>query len=148
VLSLPFSLQSFAKLRNLQCLYVDKTKYAHDLIVQGQNFFLSRPRRFGKSLFISTLKEILLGKKELFEGLWIQNSSYSWPVYGVIHLDFSFLKSTHAAILEQSLCKKLLSIAREYDIVCKGYSCYQCKIRIPNPSIAIRHRIFSRQLDF
>ncbi|MES2198582.1 MAG: AAA family ATPase, partial [Chlamydiota bacterium] len=71
---LPFSLQSFVNIRKLDCLYVDKTKYAHDLIVQGQNFFLSRPRRFGKSVFISTLKEILLGRKELFEGLWIAKS--------------------------------------------------------------------------
>ena len=69
MLTLPYSMQSFSHLRKKKCLYVDKTKYAYDLIIQEQNFFLSRPRRFGKSVFISTLKEILLGKKNLFHNL-------------------------------------------------------------------------------
>ena len=56
---------------SLNYLYVDKTKYAHDLIIQEQSFFLARPRRFGKSLFVSVLAEILKGNKDLFEGLWI-----------------------------------------------------------------------------
>lgn len=89
MLNLPVSLQSFKNIREFNCLYVDKTKYAHDLIVQNLSFFLSRPRRFGKSVFVSTLKEILLGKKELFKGLWIEKSDYSWSPYGVIHLDLS-----------------------------------------------------------
>ena len=110
MLALPFSLQSFLKLRNLNCLYVDKTKYAYDLIVQEQSFFLSRPRRFGKSLFLSTLKEILLGKKEHFDGLWISKSDYKWPVFGVIHLDFSRLKSANSTTLEESICQNLSKI--------------------------------------
>ncbi len=114
--SLPFSLQSFSRLRALNCLYVDKTKYAHDLIVQEQSFFLSRPRRFGKSVFISTLKEILLGKKELFEGLWIDKSDYKWPVFGVIHLDFSSIDSTDANTAKTSLCQFLANIAIEYKL--------------------------------
>ena len=114
---LPFSVQDFSNIRKFDYLYVDKTKYAHDLVVQrGQSFFLSRPRRFGKSVFVSTLREILLSKKEFFEGLWIAKSAYTWPVYGVIHLDFSSLKSTNAATLEISLCQKLSRIAREYDL--------------------------------
>ncbi len=113
---LPFSIQDFSKLRTLNCLYIDKTKYAHDLIVQEQSFFLARPRRFGKSLFVSTLKEILLGKKELFEGLWITQSTYTWPVYGAIHLDFSSLKNTNATSLEISLCQQLIRIAKSYKL--------------------------------
>ncbi|MES2199336.1 MAG: AAA family ATPase [Chlamydiota bacterium] len=113
---LPFSLQSFANIREFNCLYVDKTKYAHDLIVQRQSFFLSRPRRFGKSVFISTLKEILLGKKELFEGLWIARIDYKWPVYGVIHLDFSSINSKDAVTAEASICQSLSNIAMEYGL--------------------------------
>ena len=116
MLDLPFSIQSFINIREFNCLYVDKTKYAYDLIVQRQSFFLSRPRRFGKSVFISTLKEILLGKKELFEGLWIANSSYKWPIYGVIHLDFSRLKSSSAISTEESICQNLSRIAANYEL--------------------------------
>ncbi len=69
--ALPYSIQSFKNIREFNCLYIDKTKYAYDLITERQSFFLARPRRFGKSVFVSTLKEILLSKKNLFEGLWI-----------------------------------------------------------------------------
>ena len=62
---LPLGLSTFQKLREENCLYVDKTKYAYDLITGGYRFFLSRPRRFGKSLFVSTLEEILRGNKEV-----------------------------------------------------------------------------------
>ena len=114
--ALPFSLQSFSKLRKLNCLYVDKTKYAYDLILQEQSFFLARPRRFGKSIFISTLKEILKGNKDLFEGLFIAKTDYTWPIYGVIHLDFGPIKSTNAATVEKSLCEMLLNIAKDYKV--------------------------------
>ncbi|MBS0628013.1 MAG: AAA family ATPase [Verrucomicrobia bacterium] len=114
---LPFSIQDFSNIREFNYLYIDKTKYAHDLVIQrGQSFFLSRPRRFGKSVFVSTLKAILLSKKELFEGLWIAKSTYTWPIYGVIHLDFSSLKSTNATTLETSLCTHLKLIAKHYEI--------------------------------
>ena len=116
MLDLPFSLQSFTNIRNFNCLYVDKTKYAHDLIVQRQNFFLSRPRRFGKSVFVSTLEEILLGNKGLFEGLWIAGSPYTWPVYGVIHLDFSFIDTTDTSTVKTSICQSLADIAVKYGL--------------------------------
>ncbi|MBM3199146.1 MAG: AAA family ATPase, partial [Chlamydiae bacterium] len=102
MLALPFSLQSFSRLRETGCLYVDKTKFAYDLIRQQQSFFLARPRRFGKSLFVSTLKEILHGHKELFEGLFIADSDYIWEEYGVIHLDLAPIKSKNAESVEQS----------------------------------------------
>lgn len=68
---LPLDLSTFREIRKSQYLYVDKTKYAYDIITGGRRFFLSRPRRFGKSLFVSTLREILHGNKSLFDGLWI-----------------------------------------------------------------------------
>ncbi len=116
MLPLPFSLQSFANIREFNCLYIDKTKYAHDLIVQRQSFFLSRPRRFGKSVFISTLEEILRGNKALFKGLWIGESDYNWLIYGVIHLDFSCLKTANSLVLEESLCQILFNVAEDYEV--------------------------------
>ena len=106
VQALPFSIQSFINIRKFNCLYIDKTRYAHDLIVQRQSFFLSRPRRFGKSVFVSTLKEILLGNKDLFDGLWIASSNYTWPIYGVIHkfdemetLDFNRGRKSRSCVI-------------------------------------------------
>ena len=68
---LPIGVQSFEKLRESGFLYVDKTCYIHALVRSGGQYFLSRPRRFGKSLFLSTLKAYWEGKRELFEGLEI-----------------------------------------------------------------------------
>ena len=68
---LPISTQSFKQLRNDEDLYVDKTQYIEKLFSLGRIFFLSRPHRFGKSLFLSMLKAYFEGKKELFEGLYI-----------------------------------------------------------------------------
>ena len=68
---LPNGVQSFEKLRETNCLYVDKTEYVYDLVHKVAQFFLSRPRRFGKSLLLSTLRAYWEGKKELFSGLAI-----------------------------------------------------------------------------
>ena len=114
--ALPASLQYFPRLINLNCLYIDKTKYAHDLIIQERSFFLARPRRFGKSLFISTLEEILKGHKELFTGLWIEESSYKWPIHGVIHLDFGPIDSTNSHSVKHTLCQMLARIALSYQL--------------------------------
>ncbi len=71
-------------------LYVDKTHLLYELVRYGKGvYFLARPRRFGKSLLLSTLEEIFLGNKELFKGLWIYGSDYRWQAHPVIHLDFS-----------------------------------------------------------
>jgi hypothetical protein len=67
--NLPLSIQDFEYLRNDKCVYVDKTMYIHRLVTLGKQYFLSRPRRFGKSLFLTTLEAYFQGKKELFEGL-------------------------------------------------------------------------------
>ena len=89
MLKLPIGLQSFASLRNDGFAYVDKTKLVYDLAQNGKYIFLSRPRRFGKSLLISTLKAYFQGKKELFEGLAISELEQTWESYPVLHLDLN-----------------------------------------------------------
>ena len=71
---LPIGVQSFKVLRNDHYLYVDKTEYLFRLVQDGRVYFLSRPRRFGKSLFLSTLSAYFLGKKELFKGLYLEKA--------------------------------------------------------------------------
>ena len=84
------SVYSFEKLRQEGYLYVDKTEYIWNLInPAGGSYFLSRPRRFGKSLTVSTLKAVFEGKKELFKGLAIYDKPYDWKTYPVIHLDMN-----------------------------------------------------------
>ena len=80
----------FPEIRGNGCVYVDKTAYFHDLITRldARRFFLSRPRRFGKSLMISTLKAIFQGRKELFDGLAITKTDWKWEKYPVIHFNF------------------------------------------------------------
>ncbi len=106
--------QTFSKIINDKCVYVDKTKYLYQLI-QGNCYFLSRPRRFGKSLLCSTLKDFFLGKKELFNGLWIaRHVNYSWSVHPVIHIDFSLIAHKTAEELSASLMRYLNDIATMY----------------------------------
>jgi hypothetical protein len=86
---LPVGVQDFEDLRTTNCLYVDKTEYIYRLITMEKPYFLGRPRRFGKSLFLSTLKAYFLGKKELFEGLAIAGLEKDWTEYPVIYLDLN-----------------------------------------------------------
>ena len=87
--NLPVGIQDFEKLRELQYVYVDKTEYVYRLTSEESMFFLSRPRRFGKSLFLSTLKAYFEGKRELFTGLKIleltQDDPEAWQTYPVFH---------------------------------------------------------------
>ena len=81
---------SFEKLIQRENIYIDKTKYLYNLLTDGGTYyFLSRPRRFGKSLTLSTLEAIFKGKRELFKGLYIETTDYDWKEYPVIHIDFS-----------------------------------------------------------
>ncbi|MCR5658688.1 MAG: ATP-binding protein [Bacteroidales bacterium] len=84
---LPIGIQSFEKLRVEDYLYVDKTRLVYDLAHSGGSyFFLSRPRRFGKSLLLSTLKAYFEGKRHLFEGLGVMELEHDWKQYPVLHL--------------------------------------------------------------
>lgn len=89
MLDLPIGEQSFEKLRRENRLYVDKTEYIYRMAKKGTYYFLSRPRRFGKSLLLSTMEAYFLGQRELFDGLYIGEVEREWNVYPVMHLDFS-----------------------------------------------------------
>lgn len=85
----PIGIQNFEKIRRDGYLYVDKTRFVYQLAKTGSYYFLSRPRRFGKSLLISTLQAYFEAKKELFKGLTIEQLEKDWTVYPVLHLDFN-----------------------------------------------------------
>jgi len=111
---LPLGISTFSKIRNDGYLYVDKTEHAYNLITRGERYFLSRPRRFGKSLLVSTLEEILVGNRSLFKDLWIEKSDYAWQPHGVIALDFSKLDTENIDIFKSELFLALSRIARNY----------------------------------
>ncbi|MDX2305297.1 MAG: AAA family ATPase [Microscillaceae bacterium] len=110
---LPLGIQTFRKIREDNLLYVDKTEYIYHLIEKGSRLFFARPRRFGKSLLISTLKEIFLGSRSLFQGLWIEDQ-ITWETYPVIHLDMSKLGESPHVNIEALLELQLLRIAESY----------------------------------
>jgi Predicted AAA-ATPase/PD-(D/E)XK nuclease superfamily len=88
MMKLPIGLQDFRKLIEDGFLYVDKTKHIHRLVTSGSYYFLSRPRRFGKSLTLSTIKELFSGSRELFEGLWVVKH-WDWEkTFPVLHIHF------------------------------------------------------------
>ena len=104
---LPIGIQSFRKIREGNYLYVDKTKYIYKLITENDYIFLSRPRRFGKSLLISTLAEIFKGNKELFKDLWIYNSDYNWTKFPVIKLDMSGASTLSYTLLLNTIAQQI-----------------------------------------
>lgn len=108
-------------------LYVDKTRYLYDLVRPGTGiYFMARPRRFGKSLMISTLQEIFLGNKELFREQWIYKSDYDWQTYPVIHIDFSRNAVQTAQRLEQVIDYYTGEIAERYGVTLRGFD-YQSR---------------------
>ena len=142
---LPIGIQTFKDIRSDDYIYVDKTKIALDLIESGRYYFLSRPRRFGKSLFISTLKSIFQSKKELFRDLYIYDK-YDWnQSYPVIYISFAEgVCKTREKILEkieqnfevnqrdlEIECKKKHSMDRCFkDLIKKAYEKYNQKVVI------------------
>jgi hypothetical protein len=120
---LPIGIQTFSKLREGNCVYVDKTELIYQLTQGGGNtYFLSRPRRFGKSMTLSTLKAIYEGQKELFEGLWIEDK-WDWTRrHPVIHLPFNSLDYKETP-LDKVISTFLLKEARRHDIVLQSTTC-------------------------
>jgi len=113
---LPIGLQTISKLIEKNCVYIDKTAIIYDLITQGECYFLARPRRFGKSLLVSTLAEIFAGNKELFAGLAIASLPYDWKKHPVIAISFSDLDCTSPENLQKSIKRCLQRIAKQYQI--------------------------------
>ena len=111
----PVGIQTFEEIREKNYLYVDKTKYIVDFREKGMKYvFLSRPRRFGKSLFASTLQAYFEGRKELFEGLAIADYEKEWVRHPVLHFDLSGAKHFDAAALNSYLNLQLLPYEKLY----------------------------------
>jgi len=111
---LPIGIQDFDKLRRRNCLYVDKTQYVYQLAQTDCPYFLGRPRRFGKSLFLSTLKAYFEGKKELFEGLKIAELEKEWEQYPVFYLDFNRESYADLASFNAVLDKNLRQLEKRW----------------------------------
>lgn len=114
---LQINIDDFRTLIENDCVYVDKTKIVYDLIsVPTRYYFLSRPRRFGKTLLVSIFKEIFSGSRELFKDCWIAQSDYAWPKHPVLQLSMASINSSTADQFEASLCLKLNAIAKNHAI--------------------------------
>ena len=105
----PIGIQSFEKIRLGEYTYVDKTALIHQLVNTSNYYFLSRPRRFGKSLLISTLEAYFNGQQELFKGLEIEQLEKEWTKYPVLHLDLNTSKydekNSLINVLNDTLCQ-------------------------------------------
>ena len=113
---LPIGIQTFRTIREENCYYVDKTDFIRRLVDGGTHYFLSRPRRFGKSLFLDTLKELFEGNEPLFEGLAIHHHR-DWSVrYPVLRLDFSSGDYRTHGYLHQNLMAQLDSLERRLEV--------------------------------
>ncbi len=113
-LKYPIGIQTFSELRTEGYVYIDKTKYIYELL-QGKYYFFSRPRRFGKSLLISTLHDIFLGNKHLFSGLWIEDK-ITWEKYPIIHLSFGNTSFKDIG-LRKAIENRLEDVANEHGII-------------------------------
>ena len=99
----PIGIQTFERIRKDGFVYVDKTDLIYKLVTEGRIYFLSRPRRFGKSLLISTLKAYFEGKKELFKGLAIDKMEKEWNKYPIFHIDFNGKNFKNPKTLEETI---------------------------------------------
>ena len=114
--ALPIGISSFEKIRQDGDLYVDKTKQLHEIVRSegGRMYFLSRPRRFGKSLLCDTIKQLFSGKKELFKGLWIEGKwDFAEKKFPVIHIIMRETKSIEYKHQIEEVTRVLLRFASE-----------------------------------
>ncbi|MDD6026143.1 MAG: AAA family ATPase, partial [bacterium] len=100
---LPVGIQTYEKLVDNDCLYIDKTEFIPKMIAHSSYIFLSRPRRFGKSLLVSTLQAYFEGRKELFEGTYIGGVEKEWTAYPVLKFSMASAKHIDAAQLHRFL---------------------------------------------
>lgn len=118
----PIGVQSFENLRKLDYLYIDKTDLIYNLVTTNKNIFLKRPRRFGKSLLLSTLKAYFEGKKELFKGLAIEQLETEWQPHTVLTLSLANYNPTGDGNLEDILDNQFQIWEQEYDVKIKSES--------------------------
>ena len=112
----PLGIQTFSEIRNRNMLYIDKTEYIHRMAYSGKYFFLSRPRRFGKSLLVSTMQSFFEGRKKLFKGLAIEKLEKEWTEYPVLHFDMSGGKHMEREQLENYLSYRLGELEKKWGI--------------------------------
>lgn len=115
----PVGIQSFEKIRKEGSVYVDKTDLIYSLVHDGSVYFLSRPRRFGKSLLVSTLEAYFSGRRELFAGLKIDSLESEWNTYPVFHVDFSKGIFTNIGTLKESLLGYLSQWEEKWGVKCR-----------------------------
>lgn len=115
----PIGIQSFEKIRTGGFVYVDKTALIYSLAASGQYYFLSRPRRFGKSLLVSTMEAYFSGRKELFEGLAMESLEKEWTEYPVLHLDLTGSRYTSVPDLIEKLDQQLSAWENTYGVTHK-----------------------------
>ena len=115
----PIGIQSFEKIRQGGYVYVDKTDLIYKIAKTGQYYFLSRPRRFGKSLLLSTMEAYFRGRKELFDGLAIASLEKDWTEYPVLHLDLGGANYADMDALKEKLGRQLNDLESEYGVVRK-----------------------------
>ena len=117
---LPIGRQTFSEFIEQDLLYVDKTRWVWELVSRGKFYFLSRPRRFGKSLLLSTLKSFFEGRKDLFQGLYIHQQVQDWKTHPIIYLDYSHVEYRQdTATFRASLLSYLKEISAGFDIEIK-----------------------------
>ncbi len=114
---LPIDLQSFEIIREEGFLYVDKTRYIHQMIEEGRYYFMARPRRFGKTLMVSVLRNLFTGNRTLFNGLWIAgHGKWQWQTFPTVVLDFNAISHDTPENFKSGLENRLKMIALEYQI--------------------------------
>ncbi|MBF0224488.1 MAG: ATP-binding protein [Desulfobacterales bacterium] len=113
---LPIGIQTFEKIIDGNYVYIDKTRYIYELIKSGSVYFLSRPRRFGKSLLVSTLEAIFKNQSELFKGLWIAESDYEWAEYPVIKISFGGKLYENKQTLKDYITEIMFKTATSYNV--------------------------------
>ncbi|MDR1656243.1 MAG: AAA family ATPase, partial [Deltaproteobacteria bacterium] len=127
-LLLPTGIANFSTIRgydkdektNKVYIYADKTELLYNLLQTDSPYFLSRPRRFGKSLLVDTLDNILRGRRELFEGLQIYKSNYEWKPYPVIRLSLAAIDTESVDTVKSGLIRDLKGIAKSENLTLEG----------------------------
>ncbi len=119
---LPIGIQNIDRILSEGYLYVDKTGFALNLVQNSKHYFMSRPRRFGKSLFLNTLMEIFKGNKSLFKGCKIYESDYKWEKHPPVYFDFSSIPNRTPEVFETGLKETLAEIADSFGISITGSS--------------------------
>ena len=117
IMKYPIGIQDFESIVNGGYVYVDKTALIYKMVTEGKIYFLSRPRRFGKSLLVSTLEAYFRGKKDLFKGLAIDDLEKEWAEYPVFHLDFNGSNFTRQGALDAVLLDFVEEGERQYGLV-------------------------------